>query len=188
VKNSYKLSKISRNFPVSSSNEAKLFDAYLKKKDDIELLEEVLQKVRKSTGLDQENILKLIKDKDSIIQVPVSIFNNDLAPLEAVALFLKENLGYTLHKIASLLNRDDRTIWLTYDNASKKNVKLNLKSEVYIPLSIFSDRKLSILENLASYLIEIRKFSVKQISALTGKHQKTVWTVYSRAQKKKHAK
>ena len=127
----------------------------------------------------------MIKETERSVFVPLSVFKNSLAPLEAVVLFLKDHLGYSLHKIASLLERDDRTIWLTYSNAAKKNVEVDVVSEFYLPVSIFSDRRFSVLESLAAYLHETSKLSFKQISELTGKNSKTIWTVYHRYKVKK---
>ena len=187
MKEPYKLSKDSRKSTHSNSGQTELLWSYVKNAKEIESLEAIFKSLKKSTKLDESSILKLIKEKDTLIQIPVSIFKNKLAPLEAVVLFLKNHLGYKFHKIASILNRDDRTIWLTYDNAVKKKVNLRLSSEIYLPISVFSDRKFSILENVVAYLIEVKKFSIKDISLLTDKSPKTIWTVYQRA-KKKHGK
>jgi len=40
--------------------------------------------------------------------------------LEAIVIYLKENQEMTYAQIARLLNRDDRTIWTTYQRAKKK--------------------------------------------------------------------
>ena len=54
-------------------------------------------------------------------QIPIAIFDNDiLSALESIAKYLKENRGLTFHQIAVLLKRDDRTIWSSYNKASKK--------------------------------------------------------------------
>ena len=176
---SYKLSKKKRNPSNSDSEQSKIFDIYVKERKEIDELEKRIESLKKAYDLDDKDILKLIREKDKIVHIPASVFNNSLAPLEAVVLFLKEQMGYSFHKIALLLKRDDRTIWLTYSNAAKKNVRVEIVSEFYIPVSIFSDRKFSILESAAAYFVG-RGLSFKQISELFGKNPKTIWTVYHR--------
>jgi hypothetical protein len=61
--------------------------------------------------------------KESIL-LPISILRNlDFTLLENIVLYLKENLGLSYHKIAVLLQRDDRTIWTIYDRVKKKSAK-----------------------------------------------------------------
>jgi len=179
----HKLSKKKREPSNSDSEQNKVFDIYIKERRYFDELEKRLESLKKDYELDDKSILKLIKEKDKIVNVPASVFNNSLAPLEAVVLFLKEHLGYSFHNIALLLKRDDRTIWLTYSNAAKKKVALEVVSEFNVPVSIFSDRKFSILESAAAYFVG-RGLSFKQISELLGKNPKTLWTVYSRYTKK----
>jgi len=61
---------------------------------------------------------ELAEDKYS---VPISIFSNrQLGPLEALALYMKEELKLSFHQISDLLNRNYRTTWLSYHNALRK--------------------------------------------------------------------
>jgi len=183
LKKSYKLSKKTSNNLISDSEQTKFFEIYIKNKEDIEELKSIFEKLKKVYNIDYEDLLKLIK-KEKFVCIPVSVFKSSLAPLEAVVLFLKENVGYNLHKIASNLSRDDRTIWSTYSNAVKKNIEIEISPEFYLPLSIFCDRKFSILESVVAYLKEEYKLSSKEISKLTGKNPKTIWTVYHRYKNK----
>ena len=53
--------------------------------------------------------------------IPISIFSYKKIPaLEAITLYLKDELSLTYHKISLLLNRDDRTIWTVYQRTKKK--------------------------------------------------------------------
>ena len=53
--------------------------------------------------------------------IPISIFSDKKIPaLEAITLYLKDELSLTYHKISLLLNRDDRTIWTVYQRTKKK--------------------------------------------------------------------
>ena len=87
--------------------------------------------------------------------LPISIFNNnELSCLETIVKFLREEFGLRYHEIAVLINRNDRTIWATYNVACKKRKeKLVAKeSKIFIPVSILKDRKYSVLESVVGYL------------------------------------
>ena len=61
------------------------------------------------------------KPIDSSVSIPTAVFRDrTLKPLEAVVEFLKEHENKSLHQIAKLLNRDDRTIWTVYTRAKRK--------------------------------------------------------------------
>ena len=120
--------------------------------------------------------------------LPVSIFNNEeLGCLETIVKYLKEELGLKFHEIALLLNRNDRTIWATYNIACKKRKeKLPAKgSKFFIPVSIFKDRKFSVLELIVSYLKDNFNLRYSEIAILLNRDERNIWTVYNNARKKK---
>jgi hypothetical protein len=119
------------------------------------------------------------------IQIPISIFKNILSPLEAVVKYLKENQGMRFSDIAQKLHRDDRTIWITFRNSLSKYVELKVQDKQTVPLSIFSDRRFSILEHLSTYLKEHYRYSNKKIADILDKDESTIWTVYNRAKIKR---
>ena len=125
----------------------------------------------------------LAKEKASKkeLQIPISIFKTILPPLEALVRYLKEHLGLRFHEIAQKLNRDDRTIWVTYRNSLSKYVEFSIDDTLQIPLSILADRNLSVLEHVSKYLKENYNYSNKKIAALLDKDESTIWTVYHRA-------
>ncbi len=60
----------------------------------------------------------------SKIFIPISIFEDRrLSALESIVEYLKEKRHLTLHQIGVMLNRDDRTIWTTYNRAKQKRKK-----------------------------------------------------------------
>jgi len=63
--------------------------------------------------------------KEDDMYVPLKVFSDytSLSPSEAVVFYLKEQRQLTLHKIATLLSRDDRTIWTINNRAKKKHAK-----------------------------------------------------------------
>lgn len=122
-------------------------------------------------------------------QIPVSLFlDRSLSVFEVLIEFLKDTQNLSYHEIAVLTNRDDRTIWTIYSRVQKKrqnNPRPTLKqTKIYIPLSVLLDRSVAVLEAVVFYLRERRNFSIKEISEMLGRSDRTIWTVYSRAKKK----
>ena len=128
---------------------------------------------------------KLIQPKEEV-SLPISIFNSKLTVLESVAKYLKEEKNLSLHEISRAIKRDERNIWHTYENAKKKHPeKLILENvKFWVPVSIFSDSKLSALETLVSHLKSQLNFSYHEIAVLLSRNDRTIWTVHSRSKKK----
>ncbi|HIJ01191.1 TPA: hypothetical protein HA363_00935 [Candidatus Woesearchaeota archaeon] len=120
------------------------------------------------------------------IMVPVHIVNHKSA-LQAIVFYLK-SLGMSYSKIASVLNRDERTIWCTYDKARRKFSEnqgvLEEKSDYYISLSAIKSRNFSVLESIVMYLNTEYDLSINEISILLGKKYRTIWTIHRRIRKK----
>jgi len=122
------------------------------------------------------------------IYLPLSVFNNlSLSALETITKYVKEEIGLNYRKIASLLNRDERTIWGAYYSSKKKMGQRFLVeySKFHVPISTFQDRSLSMLEAITEYLKEKLNLRYCQIAALLNRDDRTVWTVYQRAKKKR---
>jgi len=98
---------------------------------------------------------------------------------------MKENLGMTYHEIAQAIARNDRTIWVSYKKAKdKQKAPIEIKeTAIYIPISILSNRNLTILEAVIVYLKE-KGLKYSEIARLVDREQRNVWTIYSRAVKK----
>jgi hypothetical protein len=153
-----------------------------------ELLERTLARLEQKYELRSEEILALLKEKvKPSIQIPISIFQNDaLSSLEVVTKYLKEELNLRFCEIAFLLNRDDRTIWDAY-NGSQLKMKEPLPVEISqysIPLTIFQDRNLAVLETITTYLKDECNLRYCQIARLLNRDDRTIWTVYKRAKQK----
>lgn len=94
-----------------------------------------LNKISKVIGRDERNIWhtynaskKKLPNKFSIKEnenlIPASVLSdNKLSAVEAVVIYLHDNLSLKFSKIAELLNRDQRTIWTSYSRARKKYAK-----------------------------------------------------------------
>lgn len=160
----------------------------LSKIDSQKILDVFIDHLKSEHKLSEKDISNFISKKlQEKITLPVSVFDDPrLSPLEAVVKYLKEEKKLSYHQIAALLSRDDRTIWLTYHNACiKKKEKLPAKqSKFFIPVSILSDRKLSILESVVTYLKEEHELSFSEIAIILNRDQRNIWTACSRALKK----
>lgn len=135
------------------------------------------------------NVYKEEKVKENHLQLPLSIFNHRrLGVLEILAKCLKENFSMSYIEIAQLLNRDERTIWNAYNDASKKHKeKFSIKDEKYlIPINVFSDRKLGPVESLVIYLKDELHLEIKEIASLLKRNYRTIWLSYHNARKKKN--
>ncbi len=56
---------------------------------------------------------------------------------------------------------------------------------VMIPVEIFRDRTLSVLEVITEYLKEQRHLNYHQIAELLNRDDRTIWTCYYRAKQKR---
>ena len=59
---------------------------------------------------------------------------------------------------------------------------------IFIPLSIFLDRGISVLEAVSEYLKDSKGFSYHEVAVLLNRDDRTVWTCYNRAKKKRDKK
>lgn len=81
---------------------------------------ELLSIEQEELELSQNELIEQVKDRLPRF-IPISILSDRrVGALEAVVVYLKDQCNLTYHEIAQLLNRDDRTIWTTYQKGSKK--------------------------------------------------------------------
>lgn len=166
----------------------------------LEKLEKDIISYSKECNCSSEDILTALKERQEKKNstVPVSIFNNTkLSALEAICKYLKENKSLNYRQIAFFLNRNYDPIAITYRNAkrkmpsgfkvSEKPASLDSPYSVEIPLNIFSNEKLSVLENITSYLKDTLKLTLHQIAVMLNRDDRTIWTVYYRAGIKRSA-
>lgn len=144
--------------------------------------------IAQEKGIGSDEIIRLItkEKKPKAVEIPVCIFSNRLSALETIVKYLKENLNLKYSEIAKLLNRNDRTIWATYSNSRKKYIKkFAVKDNKYfIPALIISNRSLSVLESIVSYMKDNLNLRYSQIALMLCRDQRTVWTVYNRRRNK----
>ncbi len=149
-----------------------------------ELLQIIIEKLKDNYSISRKEILETIKSKEEI-EIPVSIFSKNLGALEAVTRYLKENLNMNYHEIANELQRNERTIWTAYKKAIEKQPeKIEAeKTNIHLPISIFENKQLTILESIILYLKE-KGMKYSEIASLLHRDQRNIWTIYSRAVKK----
>jgi len=151
--------------------------------EEAQLFKSVFARIKKKYHLSATEILNLTKDEAVI---PCNIFTIKLSPLETAVKYLQENLNYNYTKIAKVLGRDRKTIWQACKNAAKKQPKKFIvkESEYSIPVSSLRSN-LSVLEASVSYLKEEFKLSYHDIGTILERNERTIWTVYNRAKKKR---
>lgn len=154
-----------------------------KKEELLEFLDENLEEI---ISIVKEN---KIKKETKDLQIPINLFKENLGAAEILSKYLKENINLRFSEIATILNRDQRTIALNYKNAiKKKKTKLSIrKTKISIPINILANRKLSILESITYYLKE-QGYKNTEIAKLLNKDQRNIWIFYSRAVKKLKSK
>jgi hypothetical protein len=164
--------------------EKKFNQLYIDEQPALVRLESLFKGLEKRYSLNKQTILNLISQRSTYTAVPVSIFGQSLSPLESLTLYLKKHLSFTIPEIAKITNRNPSTIWTTLKNAEKKQKTRHLDKSILVPLTIFSDRRLSILEILSTYLYSKHDLTYHQIADLLNKDDRTIWTVINRAKKK----
>lgn len=149
----------------------------------LERAKKLLLEIQQELGVSADDLKKIL---DQEIRIPSSVFNQELTVLESVVKYLKEERNMTLQQVALEVGRDQRNMWHIYRSASsKQSPKFRLKqSEVYVPLSIFLDKKLSAQESLVSFLRDEEHLSYNEIAAVLKRSASTIRTVYQRGRKK----
>jgi len=148
------------------------------------LIKIVLGKLNKKYNIGRKEFLEIIKAREGI-SIPVNIFNKKLGALEAITKYMKENLNRSYRDIARELKRDERTIWTAYKKAiEKQKEKIEIKeTKINLPISIFEDKKFTILESTIIYLKK-EGFKFSEIGKLLDRDPRNIQTIYSRTIKK----
>ena len=140
------------------------------------------------TDLDIKPSQQILITVEQDLKVPLTIFSNK-KPFQTLTKWLYDQ-GLSTTIIARLLNRSQQAVWLSISKARKQESLGNSKTsktDLQIPISVFQDRDLSIMEHLVLYLSN-KGFSQSQIASMLDRSLKTIWTWKSRALKKLQAK
>jgi len=143
------------------------------------------------TDLDIKPSQQILITVKQDLKVPLTIFSNK-KPFQTLTKWLHDQ-GLSTTIIARMLNRSQQAVWLSISKAKKQQSSTVLTSSkpsrtgLEIPISIFQDRDLSIMEHLVLFLSN-KGFSQSQIASMLDRSLKTIWTWKSRALKKLQAK
>lgn len=150
---------------------------------EFEKFSSLLDEITKKHNISAQELMALTGKKDSL---PLSIFENNLSPLECVTKYLHEVEELSHKQIGAILNRSPKTVWQAYKFSLKKIPgKLEVKTSPYfIPFNLLGERKFSILESVVKHLVEDHNLKFSQIANLMNRDDRTIWTVYSRVKKK----
>ena len=181
-----------RNAGNKSNRDTTKLDSLILKDEILDILTTTIDSLKEKYKLGNKQILDLIKRiQIKELSIPVSVFKvSSLGILEVVVKYLKENLNLRYNEIASLLNRDSRTIWATYRSSNKKYPKKLAydKSSLLVPVSIFRNRIFAPLESIIAYLKDELDLTYKEISVLLNRDNRNIWTSYHTALKKRKIK
>ena len=160
-----------------------LFEALIESVNSRELLNILLQKVKRD-GMQIEDVIELFQESNQEISVPISLFSTNLHPMEALCKYLIEIERLSKSSVATVLQRNIKTIWANYERAKGKELFISGNTQYTIPLSLFQKRKLSVMEHVVSFLKQVHHFSNKEISQLLGKSPNSIAVLAKRAQVK----
>jgi hypothetical protein len=183
--NSEELRQLVRKEHLSQSEAGVIFNSVDKRL----FFEQLIGQLKYKYLLTKDEIVWIMNppSSESQLNLPLTIFENqDLSALETICKYLKEEKGCRYNEIAGMLHRDQRTIWVTYNNSLKKsNGKLAFAESQYnLPITIFQDRKLSVLESIVYYLKGNYNLRYSQIAKLIQRDERNIGAIYHKAEGK----
>ena len=116
--------------------------------------------------------------------IPICIFRQGISGLQAIVKYLKEEKNLSYAQISRQISRDQRTIWATYSSVRDLPRLKKIDNDVLVSTAVFYSRKFSVLESLAVFLKD-SGYALAESGRMLGKSPKTIWTVLSRAEKKR---
>ena len=151
-----------------------------------QLLKAILQKMSREHNLQLPELIQTFQKAKQEASVPLSIFTHSLDPAEAIYKFLRENEGFSFQKISLETNRNQKSVWATYQRAWKKKKQkfISTEEKYYFPLSLFKDRSYSLLESIILYLKITYNLSNPQIAKLLHRSPNCIAVLMKRARDK----
>ena len=156
---------------------------------EVEAIGVFVKSILKKNNISLDKFIDILKEKHNgtKLKIPCCIFKErSLGVLESLTVYLKDELNLSYHEIALILNRDDRVVWASYNNAKKKfNGSFVFENNSKgIPVSLFANRDIGLLEALTKHLREQERMNNHQVAEILNRDDRTIWTSYSRAKKK----
>lgn len=150
-------------------------DSFSSENIDYEELRQLYDKLK-------QHVETIEKNKKNI---PLCVFSSKLSSLETIVKYLKENLKLNFKQISLELGRSIKTVWQAYSGSKKKYTNALIADDfsITIPISLFKDRGLSVLEHIVFYL-KNKGMRYSEIARVLERDPRTVWTVYQRAKKR----
>lgn len=139
-------------------------------------------------GISEQRFTSLVGDKIAVARdtFPAVILRGKLSSLEAIVKYLRENRKLSYKEIGELLSRNPTSLASSYAS-SKRQMQGQFPEDIEedstrISFDVFRTG-LSVLEAICHSLRMQGKRFV-EISRITGKDQRTVWTACRRAERK----
>ena len=148
-------------------------------------LKSLYEKLKDKYNISTAELISKLEEKEVLI--PDCIFNEKQSTFNSISKYLRENLEFGNKEIASLINRSEKSVWQSYNSARKKiPFKFDIKpSKYYIPVSSIKNRSLTVFESVVTYLKDDLGLNYHKIAVLLKRNDRTIWTVYQRAIKKR---
>jgi len=157
--------------------------------DELKAIYILLKSISEKNDISFQNSLELlnsVREKEEETMIPSCILRTgQVGILQTITKYLKENLNLSFHEIAVLLNKDDRVVWTTYNNAIKKlpfNLKIS-EPNISLPASVLTDKSMGPLESIVCYLHDNSGLSFNQIAKLLNRDNRAIWAVYNKKKK-----
>ncbi|MBI2668585.1 sigma-70 region 4 domain-containing protein [Candidatus Woesearchaeota archaeon] len=159
------------------------------------VLRDILKQFYREQHLELDQLIHVFQEVREEQLIPLSIFAENLPPAEALCKYLREKEKLSYKEIAEGLGRSQKSIWASYQRAKqqtkKKKSKFSLKplkplkqDQFYLPLSLFRNRSLSLLENAVWYLREVHRLKNKEIARLLHTSPNSVAVLVKRGREK----
>ena len=175
---------------VKAQKEVDLFQTLLANFNSQHLLQLLLREINHNPQhpkLPLPELLKIYHQSLGEKLVPLSIFSHPLAPTAALCKYLRENENLNNKEIGAVLHLQEKSVWATYTRARKqKKAKFVLGGDYYfLPLSVFSDSRLSTLEQIIQHLQSTYHLKNGQIAKLLHKSSNTIAVLAKRGKVKR---
>lgn len=156
--------------------------------DELKAVNTFINSISEKYDCSFHDIISMLHDgrKEDPILIPTCIFKErKLGLLQCVIKYLKEQEKLSYVEIARILNKDQRVVWVTHNNAKKKvSTKFKISdSKYWLPVSIFCESEHGPLGTIVIYLCDSCGLDYKSVSKLIGREPQLISTVYNRWKK-----
>ena len=158
---------------------------YLKEVKGLRLVE-----IARLTGRDQRAIgvtyraaVKKMPEQYGVVKsayaIPAEVLSDKtLTVSEHVVKTLKDNYNLTYSEVATLIKRDDRTVWTLYHRALERVALVGPQKPTE------TTERPTILKDVIEHLKENYHLTYHQIATLLRRNDRTIWTLYNRGRNK----